>query len=52
MVVKDGVGDEQVEDMNVSVVTFSIEWAAMKCFREIRHSVVPLFIINQVMVEY
>ena len=49
---QDGVCDEQVKDMNMTVVTFSIKGVAIQSIGEIRHCIIPLLIVGQVMVQY
>ena len=51
MVVQDGIHDEQVKHMKVPIIGFGINQAVTERLWEIRHDIIPLLIINQVVIK-
>jgi hypothetical protein len=40
-----------IKDMKIPVVTLSIKRTAIHCIREVRHHIIPLFIVSQTMIQ-
>jgi hypothetical protein len=51
VVVQNRISDKQIKDMKAPVVTLSIKRTSIHCIREVRHRIIPLFVVSQIMIQ-